>query len=182
MKMFNVLRAVAFAALFALIGLSGLRAAGFPQQISLNGVVGNTANGGMVFGAVAGASTATSISSTPLLLCNSPANCGWFESFLPDQAKGATATVQVIFYDATSTATCTSSAVVYTFTRLTGTPTLLGAEVAATNTAFVAPTRIDVDAFIHSNLYVALDSADASTFTGSVVLGKPLNAVNSLLR
>ena len=161
----------------AVLGLAGLiHAGGFPTQFSLNGVVGNSGNGGQVFGA------ATSAAGTPLLLCSSPANCGWLESVVFDTAKGATATVTVTFYDATSTATCAASNAIYTFTRVTGTPAVLGSLVAANTVGLPPASRIDLDSYVHSNLYVNIDSANASTITGSVVLGKPTSSVLSVVK
>jgi hypothetical protein len=164
MKMKNVLRAVAFVAALGLVG--SVVAAGFPTQVSLNSEVGSTANGGQVFG------NASALTNTPMLLCQSPANCGWLESIVLDTAVGASATATVTLYDATSTAMCNSSAVIYTFTVATATAGTVG----------VQPVRKDLDAFVHGNLYVGITANNPDTVTASVVLGKTVDSKFSVIK
>ena len=170
------LRAVALSALLGLTLIAGVvMAQGFPTQVVLNSEVGNTANG-----YIAGAATSTT--NTPLLLCSQPATCGWVNRVIFDSAVGASSTVQVIFYDATSTAMCTSSAVIGSFSLVTTSANVLAN--VGNNGYFTQGGGVPnqtLDWLVHGGLYVATVSNNPNTVTASVVLGKPVNAGASVL-
>ena len=165
------LRAVALSALLIFVGASVLSAQGFPTQVILNSQVGNTASGN-VFGVAA-----TSASNTALSLCPQPAVCGWVNRIIFDTVAGASGTAKVIFYDATSTAMCTSSAVIATFTLTTYTASTgtLG------NMVMGGSSNQVLDILAHNGLWVATVTDNPNTVTASVVLGRPINAGSAVL-
>ena len=168
MKITKILRAVALTAALALPLAGHVHAVGFPELLSLNSEVGYTAAGGQVFGA--GSSTVT----TPLLLLSTSTQqtYGWVESIAFDSCVGASATAQVLFYDATSTAMCNSTTLIDSFSLLTPT-----ASDGALRTGSAAGGRIVLDWYLHGNLYAAISSPNPDTVTASIVIGRFKDAV-----
>ena len=168
MKITKILRAVALTAALVL-SAHAVMAAGFPQLVTLNSENGNTTSGGQVFGAASSAAT------TPLLLLSTTnqTTYGWVVSIDFDSCVGASATAQVVFYDATSTATCTSATEIDSFTLLTPT-----ASTGALRTPLsLGNGRIPLDWYIHGNLYAAVSSPNPDTVTATIIIGRIKDAV-----
>jgi hypothetical protein len=174
MKNIKALRAVALTAALALSFVATARAVGFPELLSLNSEVGYSAGGGRVFGA--GSSTAT----TPLLLLSTSTQqtYGWVEDLQIDSAAGASATVQVLFYDATSTATCNSATEIGSFTLLTNTTQAVAnsGTYGALRTSLGNGGRIPLDWYIQNNLYVGIASPNPDTVTAAINIGRVKDA------
>ena len=164
MNIIKALRAVALTAALTLVA-GHILAVGYPELLSINSQVGSTASGGNVFG------SGSSVTNTPLLLLStsSQQTYGWVESLEIDSVVGASATAQVLFYDTTSTATCTSATEIDSFLVATGT----------TRTSIGIGGRIPLDWYVRNNLYVGIGTSNPDTVTASINIGRVKDATLS---
>jgi hypothetical protein len=135
-------RAVALAT-FALFSASVAVAAGFPIRFSL-------ANG----------------AASPVAISTNPVQFGWADRILFDTASGTSATVQVIIYDAATTAQCTAANIVGTFTLSTNTA---GAVQGVVNN--IAQGNQKLDFWFNRGCYVGVSNTTADAVTGTIVIG-----------
>ena len=150
-------------------------AAGFPTFCTLNSEVGNS--GTNYAGAIP-----TTTTNTPLVLPSNLTLGRWLESLAVDQASGASNTVQVILYDCSITANCTSSTIIDTLSFTTNSAQVVtdAGTSGYQRALFTQPMKLDY--YLHAGLGIATVSNNPDTVTATVNLGKPSEALISVSR